>query len=60
MAPRRYSLVAQLNESITLLIVESVRRIRYSPPTVALPTLEETLSLKCQGACLERVNRGIV
>ena len=44
--PRRYGPVAQLNKSIAPLIVESPRRIRYSPSTVPLPTLEETLSLK--------------
>ena len=44
--PRRYGLVAQLNELIAPLIVESPRRIRRSPPIVALPALEETLSLK--------------
>ena len=44
--PRRHGPVAQLNELITPLIVESLRRIRYSPPTAALPAPEETLSLK--------------
>ena len=43
--PRRYGPVAQLNESIAPLIVESPRRIRHSPPIVALPAPEETLSL---------------
>ena len=44
--PRRHGPVAQLNESIAPLIVESPRRIRHSPPTAPLPALEETLSLE--------------
>ena len=40
--PRRHGPVAQLNESIAPLIVESPRRIRRSPPTAALPAPEET------------------
>ena len=57
--PRRYGPVAQLNESIAPLIVESRRRIRHSPPTAALPALEETSSLKMLAKYSRSVNYSI-
>ena len=57
--PRRHGPVAQLNESIAPLIIESPRRIRYSPPTAALPALEETPSLKTLAKDGRSVNHSI-